>query len=72
MPKYGIKLPEYANLSRSNGEEVSHENDGGEADDCPERYAPAGFLNGFVHGYIGNLIVQPIEAAPLTALLKRI
>ncbi|MND48637.1 hypothetical protein D3C80_395620 [compost metagenome] len=34
----------------SSGEKVGHEDDSGEANDCPERDAPAGFLNGFVHG----------------------
>jgi len=34
----------------SSGKKIGHENDCSEANDCPERNTPAGFLNGFVHG----------------------
>ncbi len=40
------------------GEQIGHEDNCSETNNCPERNAPAGFLNGFVHGNFGNLVVQ--------------
>jgi hypothetical protein len=51
------------------GEQIGHEDDSSETNDCPERNAPAGFLNGFVHGDFGNLVVQLFYTASFTTLL---